>query len=77
MRVKRTISNFLERIWREGALFGSTPEEAFYVKCDAELNTPETMILGRLYVEIGVCPVRPAEFIIFRITQWSGREENE
>jgi uncharacterized protein len=77
MRVKRTISNFLERIWREGALFGSTPEEAFYVKCDAELNTPETMILGRLYVEIGVCPVRPAEFVIFRLTQWSGREENE
>jgi uncharacterized protein len=77
MRVKRTISNFLERIWREGALFGSTPEEAFYVKCDAELNTPTTMILGRLYVEIGVCPVRPAEFVIFRITQWSGREENE
>jgi uncharacterized protein len=77
MRVKRTISNFLERIWREGALFGATPEEAFYVKCDAELNTPETMILGRLYVEIGVCPVRPAEFVVFRITQWSGREENE
>jgi uncharacterized protein len=70
MRIKRTVSNFLERIWREGALFGATPEQAFYVKCDEELNPPETMILGRLYVEIGVCPVRPAEFVIFRVSQW-------
>jgi phage tail sheath protein FI len=74
-RVTRTVSNFLERIWREGALFGSSPEQAFYVKCNEELNPPETMILGRLYVEIGVCPVRPAEFIIFRISQWSPNED--
>jgi len=70
-RVSRTVSNFLERLWREGALFGASPAEAFYVKCDAELNTPETMMLGRLYVEIGVCPVRPAEFVVFRISQWA------
>lgn len=70
-RVKRTVSNFLERLWREGALFGGSPEEAFYVKCDGELNTPDTMMLGRLYVEVGVCPVRPAEFVIFRISQWA------
>ncbi|MGF1497313.1 MAG: phage tail sheath family protein [Elainellaceae cyanobacterium] len=70
-RVTRTVTNFLERIWREGALFGSTPAEAFYVKCDGELNTPETMMLGRLYVEVGVAPVRPAEFVVFRISQWA------
>ncbi|MEO0948020.1 MAG: phage tail sheath C-terminal domain-containing protein, partial [Cyanobacteria bacterium J06641_5] len=70
-RVSRTVSNFLERLWREGALLGASPAEAFYVKCDAELNTPETMMLGRLYVEIGVCPVRPAEFVVFRISQWA------
>lgn len=74
-RVRRTVSNFLERIWREGALFGATPEQAFYVKCDETLNTPDTMILGRLYVEVGVCPVRPAEFVIFRISQWTGQDE--
>jgi hypothetical protein len=74
-RVKRTVSNFLERLWREGALFGATPEQAFYVKCDGEINRPETMRLGRLYVEIGVCPVRPAEFVIFRISQWNGEDE--
>jgi hypothetical protein len=73
-RVTRTVNNFLERLWREGALFGSTPEEAFYVKCDRELNTLETVRLGRLYVEVGICPVRPAEFVIFRISQWNDRE---
>ncbi len=73
-RVRRTVSNFLERIWREGALFGATMGQAFYVKCDAELNPPETMILGRLYIEVGVCPVRPAEFVVFRISQWNGVE---
>jgi uncharacterized protein len=76
-RVRRVVSNFLERIWREGALFGSTPKQAFYVKCDEELNPPETRILGRLYIEVGVCPVRPAEFIIFRISQWNGIDDEE
>jgi phage tail sheath protein FI len=74
-RVRRTVSNFLERLWREGALFGASPEQAYYVKCDETLNTPDTMILGRLYIEVGVCPVRPAEFVIFRISQWSGQDE--
>ncbi|HBE18369.1 MAG TPA: phage tail protein [Cyanobacteria bacterium UBA11367] len=74
-RVRRTVSNFLERIWREGALFGASPEQAFYVKCDETINTPDTMILGRLYIEVGVCPVRPAEFVIFRISQWNSRDE--
>jgi uncharacterized protein len=74
-RVRRTVSNFLERLWREGALFGSSPEQAFYVKCDAELNPPDSMILGRLYIEVGICPVRPAEFIVFRISQWNGPED--
>ncbi|HEY9782976.1 MAG TPA: phage tail sheath C-terminal domain-containing protein [Leptolyngbyaceae cyanobacterium] len=73
-RVRRTVNNFLERIWREGALFGTTPDQAFFVKCDAENNPPETMILGRLYIDVGVCPVRPAEFVIFRISQWNGPE---
>ena len=73
-RVSRVVTNFLERLWREGALFGSSPEQAFYVKCDGELNTPETMMLGRLYVEIGVCPVRPVEFVVFRISQWNSSD---
>ena len=75
-RVNRTVSNFLERIWRDGALFGSSADQAFYVKCDAEINTHETMMLGRLYVEVGVCPVRPAEFVIFRISQWNAQNDS-
>ena len=76
-RVRRTVSGFLERIWREGALAGSSPQQAFYVKCDADNNPLETMILGRLYVDIGIAPVRPAEFVVFRISQLNGQENQE
>ncbi|MEM7794734.1 MAG: phage tail sheath C-terminal domain-containing protein [Cyanobacteria bacterium P01_C01_bin.118] len=70
-RVTRTVTTFLTRLWREGALFGNSPNDAFFVKCDGDINTHDTMMLGRLYIEIGVCPVRPAEFVIFRISQWA------
>ncbi len=68
-RVTRDISAFLMRLWRQGALFGSTPEQAFYVKCDSETNPPEVIDAGQLIVEIGMAPVKPAEFVIFRIGQ--------
>jgi phage tail sheath protein FI len=71
-RVSRDVSAFLRMVWRDGALFGSSPAEAFYVKCDDELNPPESRDLGRLVVEIGLAPVKPAEFVIFRISQWAG-----
>jgi hypothetical protein len=69
-RVRRDVSAFLNIVWRDGALFGLTPEEAFYVKCDEETNPPESRDLGRLIIEIGLAPVKPAEFVIFRISQW-------
>ncbi len=71
-RVKRTLNAFLVRTWRDGALFGATPGEAFYVKCDAETNPPESVDAGQLIVEIGIAPVKPAEFVVFRIAQFSG-----
>ncbi|HOU12864.1 MAG TPA: phage tail sheath subtilisin-like domain-containing protein [Anaerolineae bacterium] len=71
-RVRRDVTAFLRTVWRTGALFGNTPEEAFYVKCDDELNPPETRDLGQLIIEIGLAPVKPAEFVIFRISQWAG-----
>ncbi len=71
-RVKRTINSFLVRVWRDGALFGATPQEAFYVKCDSETNTAETIDAGQLLVEIGIAPVKPAEFVVFKIAQFSG-----
>jgi uncharacterized protein len=71
-RIKRDIRAFLTRVWRDGALFGATPDEAFYVKCDDELNTVEIRDAGQVIIEIGIAPVKPAEFVIFRISQWAG-----
>jgi hypothetical protein len=56
-------------LWRVGALFGASPADAFYVKCDAETNPPESIDEGKLIVEVGIAPVKPAEFVIFRISQ--------
>lgn len=71
-RVRRDVTAFLREVYRTGALFGSNPSEAFYVKCDDELNPPESRDLGRLVIEVGLSPVKPAEFVIFRISQWAG-----
>jgi phage tail sheath protein FI len=69
-KLKISATNFLTRTWREGALFGATPAEAFYVKCDAETNPPDLVEAGQVTVEIGVAPVKPAEFVVFRISQY-------
>ncbi|MFE3829644.1 phage tail sheath family protein [Streptomyces sp. NPDC059092] len=71
-RIRRNISAFLITEWRSGALFGATSEAAYYVKCDEETNPPESVDLGRVLCEIGVSPVKPAEFVIFRLAQISG-----
>jgi hypothetical protein len=71
-RVRRDVRAFLTLVWRTGALFGTTPDAAFYVKCDAETNPPEVRDVGQMIVEIGLAPVKPAEFVIFRISQWAG-----
>jgi phage tail sheath protein FI len=71
-RVRRDVTAFLTMVWRSGALFGLTPEQAFYVKCDEETNPVEARDLGQMAVEIGISPVKPAEFVIFRVSQWSG-----
>jgi len=68
-KVKRDVSSFLSVVWQGGALFGSTPQEAFFVKVDDENNPPEVRDLGRLIIDVGVAPVKPAEFVVFRIAQ--------
>ena len=68
-RVKDTIRLFLRTQWREGALFGSTEDEAFFITCDRTTMTQEDILNGRLICEIGIAPVRPAEFVIFRVFQ--------
>ena len=62
-KIRRTISAFLVNEWRKGALFGLTPDEAFYVKCDRETNPAEGIDAGQVVCEIGVAPVKPAEFV--------------
>jgi phage tail sheath protein FI len=73
-KVTRNITQFLTNVYNDGALFGETPAEAFFVKCDKETNPTERRELGQLTVVIGVAIVRPAEFVIFKISQWSSPE---
>ena len=67
--VNRTLTGFLTGLWRDGALFGASADQAFYVKCDAETNPPASIDEGKLVVEVGISPVKPAEFVIFRVSQ--------
>ena len=71
-KVRADITEFLTRCWRDGAFQGTTPQEAFFVKCDRTTMTQQDIDNGRLICVIGVAPVRPAEFVIFRIGQWTG-----
>jgi uncharacterized protein len=70
--ITQTLNGFLLNQWRDGALFGSTPEQAFFVKCDKDTNPKEVRELGQVVTEIGVAIVKPAEFVIFRIQQTTG-----
>ena len=72
-RVIQSVSIFLTRVWRDGALMGATPAEAFFVHCDGLRPMSDDDILnGRLVLEIGLAPTRPAEFVVIRIGQWLG-----
>ena len=71
-KITRNVSAFLKTVWSSGALFGNTPEEAFYVKCDEETNPPEVRNQGQVVAEIGVAITQPAEFVIFNLSQWTG-----
>ena len=74
-KLHRTITAFLTGVWRDGALFGDTPEEAFYVRIDEVLNPVASRELGELHIEIGCQPAYPAEFIVVRIGIWEGGSE--
>lgn len=74
-KLKRSVTDFLTTVWKDGALFGATAQDAFYVRIDEVLNPPSTRALGRLYIEVGVVPTYPAEFIVLRIGIWDGGAE--
>ncbi len=69
--VRSTIEDFLLVLWRQGALLGEKPEEAFFVRCDRTTMTQNDLDNGRMVCLIGVAPVKPAEYVIFRIGQWT------
>ncbi|RYG25195.1 phage tail sheath family protein, partial [bacterium] len=75
-RVVRSVSNFLTVVWRNGALEGTKVEEAFFVRCDRTTMTQTDIDSGRLIVQIGVAPVKPAEFVIVRIGLWTARSDS-
>jgi phage tail sheath protein FI len=70
-RVRRDVSAFLSLVWRSGALFGTTPEQAYYVKCDADTNPPEVRDVGQLIVEIGLCPVKRVRHLPRQPVGWA------
>lgn len=75
--IRRDINAFLTLQWRQGALMGATAEEAFFVQCDEETNPPEVIDAGQVVAVIGIAPVKPAEFVIFRIGQSAAGTEIE
>jgi phage tail sheath protein FI len=71
-KIRRNVSSFLNGVWASGALLGTTPEQAFYVRCDETTNPAEVRDLGQVVTEIGIAIVKPAEFVVFRLSQWAG-----
>jgi phage tail sheath protein FI len=69
-QLRVSVGNFLMGTWRSGALFGSSPDEAFFVKCDRDTNPPDTVDAGQVNIYIGIAPVKPAEFVVFQISQY-------
>ena len=71
-KIRRNVSSFLTGVWATGALLGATADQAFYVRCDETTNPQETRDLGQVVTEVGLAIVRPAEFVVFRLSQWAG-----
>ena len=71
LKIRLTIEGFLYDVWRTGALLGSRPEDAYFVRCDRSTMSQSDLDNGRLVCLIGVAPTKPAEFVIFRIGQWT------
>jgi phage tail sheath protein FI len=74
-KVRTSVTDFLLNEWQSGKLKGDKPEEAFFVRCDNTTMTQNDLDNGRLIVVIGLAPVKPAEFVVFQIGQWTGSAE--
>jgi len=76
-RVREQVEEFLTTLWRDDRLVGSRPEDAFFVRCDRTTMTQDDIDNGRLVILIGIAPVRPAEFVLFRIGQWAAGTDDD
>jgi len=76
-RVRQQVEDFLTELWRNGRLVGARPEEAFFVKVDRSTMTQDDIDNGRLVVLVGVAALKPAEFVIFRIGQWTAVDDGD
>jgi phage tail sheath protein FI len=74
-RIQRELTHYLDGLWRGGALQGDVATDAFYVRCDAELNPPDIREIGRVITEIGLAPAAPAEFIVISVQHRAGTTE--
>jgi len=74
--VRSSVSDFLLTVWRQGGLAGSKPEQAFFVRCDRTTLTQDDIDQGRLVCEVGIAPLRPAEFVIIRIGRWTADHDS-
>ena len=73
--IRRNVAAYLKTLWEAEALVGNTPEEAFYVRCDTNTNPQENIDNGLVTIEVGICPVKPAEFVLINIQQYYGDED--
>ena len=74
--VREQVVEFLTLLWRDNRLVGTTPEEAFFVKVDRTTMSQNDLDNGRLIVHVGIAPLRPAEFVVFRIGMWTGLSDD-
>lgn len=75
-RVREQVDDFLTTLWRDGHLVGSRPQEAFFVRCDRTTMTQDDIDNGRLVILVGIAPLPPAEFVIFRIGPWAAGSDD-
>ena len=76
-KIRSNVNSFLNRIYNTGALAGTTPQDSFYVKCDTSTNPQDSIDAGIVTIEVGIAPVKPAEFIVFKISQKSPGSDEE
>jgi phage tail sheath protein FI len=72
-QIRLNVGAFMNNLFRQGAFAGTTPREAFFVKCDAETTTQDDVNLGIVNIVVGFAPLKPAEFVVIQLQQLAGQ----